>query len=54
MTSIPYNEGIMLATSQLVFAFILWFDQIVDRNHDLPRMMRVFLTISPQERYCLL
>jgi hypothetical protein len=34
--------------------YSLWFDQIVDRNHDLPHMMRVLLTISSQERYCLL
>jgi hypothetical protein len=69
MTPIPCNEGIMLTTSQLVFAFILlrlffmcqykfyslWFDQIVDRNHDLPHMHDASTrTISPQERYCLL
>ena len=65
MTSIPCNEGIMLTTSQLVFAFILLrhvpiqivyssFDQIVDRNHDLLYMMQVLLTISQQERYCFL
>jgi hypothetical protein len=34
--------------------YSLWFDQIVDRNHDLPHMMRVLITISSQERYCLL
>ena len=34
--------------------YSFWFDQIIDRNHDLPHMIRVLVTISPQERYCLL
>ena len=61
MTPMPCNEGIILTTSQVVFAFIvnamcqyqfynLWFDQKPQSTaHDASA-----ITITPPDRYCLL
>jgi hypothetical protein len=52
MTPMPCNEGLIMTTSQVVFAFIFYamcqyqfYNLCLTINHDLTHMMRVLLLL---------